>query len=82
MKHFLPGGLCNARTRREEYEKEMAANVAFVRATFPNCILKDAKGFYWANLDGDRFYFDTWESAAEDFAAEIAVTDEERASVA
>lgn len=53
-------------------------NVAFVRRNWPEAIKEDASGFYWQNLDGDRFYFPTWEDAANDLAIDTGVTDAER----
>lgn len=34
-------------------------------------------GFYYENLDADRFYFDTFDEAAEDFAVEIGMDEAE-----
>lgn len=38
-------------------------------------------GWYWTNVDDDRFYYDTYEEAAEDFAFEIDFDEEEAENV-
>lgn len=35
------------------------------------------KGFYWENFDYDRFYFDTYDAAALDFATETGLYEAE-----
>ncbi len=35
------------------------------------------EGYYWENLDGDRFYFDTFEEAAEDIAIDMGMKKDE-----
>jgi hypothetical protein len=58
-------------------------NVRFIRRRLAKSIKRDERGFYYSNADNPpaRFYFKTWQEAAADLAIEIAVTDEERASV-
>lgn len=72
-----------ADARKLQAERDFARNVAFVRKHWPDDIKPDgAGGFYWLNVDGDRFTFATYDEAADDYATECGVTDAERATVA
>ncbi len=53
----------------------------FVRPEWTNDRTVYTTGFYWENLDGDRFYFDTYEEAAEDLATDMAFYEDEARAV-
>jgi hypothetical protein len=51
--------------------------VPFKRPDFTGDDTLYDSGFFWENLDGDRFYFDTFAEAAMDFANEIDLREDE-----
>lgn len=53
----------------------------FKRPTFTDDARLYSSGFYWANEEGDRFYFTTYEAAAEDLAVDIGMSEDEAARV-
>lgn len=53
----------------------------FVRPEWTNDLTVYTTGFYWENLDGDRFYFDTYEEAAEDLATDMGFYEDEAIAV-
>lgn len=71
--------LCGPYFTKEEAENDFIerTTIAFVKETFPSLIKQDEKGFYWANLDDDRFYFKTYEAAALDVAQDMGISNEE-----
>lgn len=53
----------------------------FVRPAWTGDKTVYTTGWYWENCEGDRFYFDTFEAAAEDLATDMAFYEDEADSV-
>ncbi len=53
----------------------------FVRPAFTGDRTKYSSGFYWENSDADRFYFSTFDEAAEDLANDIGMDETEARAV-
>lgn len=52
--------------------------VEAIRIAYPDAIKKGLSGlFYWTNIDGDWFSFDTFDEAAIDLAQDIGMDEDE-----
>jgi hypothetical protein len=54
-----------------------AAIARFVKANWPESVTAGKNGFYWTNLDGNVFAYNTYEECACDVAFEAGVTADE-----
>ena len=58
-----------------------ADGTPFVRPAFTEDDTVFTTGFYWTNLDGDSFYFDSYAGAAADLAQDIGMDEAEAREV-
>lgn len=53
----------------------------FIRPRFTGDATLYDYGYFWENLDGDRFYFETYEAAAHDVAQDMDFTEHEASEI-
>jgi hypothetical protein len=53
----------------------------FIRPAWTGDTHEYVGGYYWENMVGDRFYFETFEAAAEDVARDMAFYETEADSI-